>query len=68
MSRKQEAHTVYRWEDVTTAIANQKTILVCSDCESVIYTCDGCNEYFKPNDTIHCKDNDHYCYCCGKGV
>ena len=44
--------------------------LSCSECEENIYTCDGCKDYFAPNDEIYCDEgkgymkSKHYCKSC----
>lgn len=44
-------------------------ILVCSQCENRVSTCDMCGDYFKDNDKIECKSDGlkHYCKDCSEG-
>ena len=43
--------------------------LACDDCNSIIYTCDGCKNYFHKDDDVICQESDteqkHYCKDCG---
>ena len=34
--------------------------LICEYCEAVIYTCDGCSDYFKEDGYVSCKNGKHY--------
>jgi len=49
------------------AVAKEVVRLECSDCESNVYTCDGCFDYFRSGSPIECKDGKHYCSGCGGG-
>ena len=45
----------------------KREILYCEWCDSEVYTCSDCGEYFKENDQVFCSDGKHVCFdCVGK--
>ena len=49
---------------MTETVAINQTILKCSECGCEIYTCDGCKNYFRHGDIIHCTNDNHLCESC----
>jgi len=46
----------------TTAIETRA--LRCDRCGEMVYTCDGCKNYFERGQTIDCQMDYHYCESC----
>jgi hypothetical protein len=49
------------------AMVEQSEVLLCNECNEIIYTCDACKDYFVPEEVCMCgEDGKHYCETCGE--
>jgi len=46
------------------ARADEKRIMICTNCDCEIYTCNECGESFSINQKIFCFDYKHLCEEC----
>ena len=50
----------------TKAVVPDNPELQCFECDSVVYSCDDCQEYFEPEQEIYCIDSSHVCCDCAE--
>jgi hypothetical protein len=50
------------------AMVEQSEVLLCNECEEIIYTCDGCKDYFVPDESCFCDEETgkHFCEECSE--
>ncbi len=53
------------FNDLTESMAeyNKEEELVCDECLTELYQCDGCKDYFVEGQKIFCSDDNDYHYC-----